>query len=403
MAEPGADLAAICAAFGDQLRRSGIPVTPDRSARFAEAAALAEPDTLGSLYWLGRITLLSAHAHISVYDRVFRRYFRSVDEPLGGDDVNANPLPSTTPGDPASPDAKEREATAPPGPPAGPPAATDEEGDPADEETVPVAASNTAEQLADHDFAKCTPDELALINALVDRFPLVPPRRRGRRTFVDRGGPQMDMRATLRRAHRTGGDPVLAVRRSRRDRPRRIVLIADVSASMEAYSRVYLHLMRGAVRAVGAEAFVFATRLTRLTRVLAHGQVDQAYAVAARAARDWSGGTRIGHALTTFIDEHGRRGVARGAIVVIVSDGWETEDPELVGEAMRKLSLLAHSIVWVNPRSSVTGYQPLVGGMAAAMPYVDTMVSGHSLRALDDVLAAIRSVDDLSRLAPLAG
>src|SRR5690606_34091754 len=138
--------------------------------------------------------------------------------------------------------------------------------------------------------------------------------------------------------------------------------------------------------AVGAEAFVFATRLTRVTRALAHGPVDAAYRVVARAAPDWSGGTRIGRALMAFLDEHGRRGVARGAVVVIVSDGWETEDPVVVGEAMSRLARLAHHVVWVNPRKAAADYQPLVGGMAAALPHVDTFVSGHSVRALDEVL-----------------
>jgi uncharacterized protein with von Willebrand factor type A (vWA) domain len=175
------------------------------------------------------------------------------------------------------------------------------------------------------------------------------------------------------------------------------VLIADVSGSMEPYSRVYLHLMRGAVKALGSEAFVFATRLTRLTRQLQVTHPDIAYRRAAEAAPDWSGGTRIGQALKVFLDQHGRRGMARGAVVVIVSDGWEVEDPALVGQAMQQLSRLAFHVIWVNPRKSARDYQPLVGGMAAAMPYVDTFVSGHSLRALEEVMTAIRDAADDGR------
>jgi len=166
---------------------------------------------------------------------------------------------------------------------------------------------------------------------------------------------------------------------------------------MESYARVYLHLMRGAVRALHAEAFVFATRLTRLTRALTKGQPDAAYTAVAKAAPDWSGGTRIGRAVSTFLDEFGRRGMARGAVVVIVSDGWELDDPALLGESMKRLSLLAHHIIWVNPRLAHAAYQPLVGGMAAALPYVDTFVSGHSLRALDDVLEAIHTATSTKR------
>ena len=263
--------------------------------------------------------------------------------------------------------------------------------DKADDEEDPavLAAASTEERLATRDFAACTPEELALIRRLVEQLPLVPPQRLGRRSHRHPSGSDLDVRATLRRAHRTGGDPVHRVHRRRSTRPRRVVLIADVSGSMEPYARVYLHLMRGAVRALGAECFVFATRLTRLTRLLGGDNPDIAYARVAQAAQDWSGGTRIGEALTAFLDEHGRRGIARGAVVVIVSDGWETGDPEQLGQAMARLDRLAHHIIWVNPRSAAPSYLPLVRGMAAALPYVDTFVSGHSLGALQDVLQAI--------------
>jgi uncharacterized protein with von Willebrand factor type A (vWA) domain len=143
------------------------------------------------------------------------------------------------------------------------------------------------------------------------------------------------------------------------------------------------------VRAVKAEAFVFATRLTRLTRHLAAYDPDLAYGKAVAEAPDWSGGTRIGQALLDFIDGYGRRGMARGAVVVIVSDGWEVEDPRKVAVAMQRLSRLAHHVIWVNPRKAGADYQPLVGGMAAALPYVDTFVSGHSVNSLREVMDAI--------------
>jgi uncharacterized protein with von Willebrand factor type A (vWA) domain len=165
---------------------------------------------------------------------------------------------------------------------------------------------------------------------------------------------------------------------------------------MEPYARVYLHLMRGAVQALHAEAFVFATRLTRLTRALSATHPDIAYSKAALAAPDWAGGTRIGRALADFLDDYGRRGVARGAVLVIVSDGWEIDDPALVGQSMERLSRLAHHVIWVNPRKAAEAYEPLVGGMAAALPFVDTFVSGHSVQALEDVMGAIRSATERS-------
>ena len=160
---------------------------------------------------------------------------------------------------------------------------------------------------------------------------------------------------------------------------------------MESYGRAYLFLLHRAVLAIGAEAFVFATRLHRLTRPLALQQPAVAMARAMAQTPDWAGGTRIGEALKAFNDDHGRRGLGRGSVVVIVSDGWESGDPQLLAREMQRLARLAYRIVWVNPRKQAADYRPLVGGMAAALPYVQNFVSGHSLAALDEVVAAIRS------------
>jgi uncharacterized protein with von Willebrand factor type A (vWA) domain len=216
------------------------------------------------------------------------------------------------------------------------------------------------------------------------------PLRRTRRSSPAARGRRLDLRRTLRRAHHTGGDPARQTYRRRRARPRRLVLLADVSGSMEAYSRAYLQLVQGAVRGAGAEAFVMATRLTRVTGALAAGQPDTALARAADAAADWSGGTRLGEAVKAFLDRYGRRGMARGAVVVVVSDGWERADPALLGEQMARLARLAHRVVWVNPRSAAEAFRPLAGGMVVALPHVDALVSGHSLAALDEVVAALR-------------
>jgi hypothetical protein len=263
------------------------------------------------------------------------------------------------------------------------------EGDDPAAPATPLSTASAEERLRHRDFADLTPDELAALRVLIAELGLVTPRRPSRRHLRHHQGRRLDLRATLRRAQRRSGDPVEWIRRRPKERPRRLVLLADISGSMEPYARAYLHLLHGAVRAARAEAFVFATRLTRLTRALATNDPDAALARAAAAAPDWSGGTRIGEALAAFNHRYGRRGVARGAVVVIVSDGWETGDAAVLGEQMARLARLAHRIVWVNPRSAGAGYQPLVAGMAAALPHVDTLVSGHSLGALDDLLAAI--------------
>lgn len=399
------ELPDIVAAFGHVLHGAGLPVTPERSARFGTAVTLARPRQMGELYWIGRVTLLTGSDQVETYDRVFQQVFRGIiDMADFRGDSNAPAPPSSTPTGDRHPGDPERDAASDAGPhgTSASPSAVRADGDDDEDQTPSVlAAMSQEERLGSKDFADCSEEELALIRSLVERLPLVPPMRSGRRTRRHPHGRRLDIRQTLRRSHRTAGDPVELVMRRRKRRPRRIVLIADVSGSMEPYARIYLHLMRGAVQALHAEAFVFATRLTRLTRALALTHPDIAYRKAVGSAPDWSGGTRIGRALMDFIDQFGRRGLARGAVVVIVSDGWEVESAASVGEAMARLSRLAHRIVWVNPRKAADSYEPLVGGMAAALPYVDTFVSGHSMRALEAVMDAIESATDRSHADPV--
>jgi uncharacterized protein with von Willebrand factor type A (vWA) domain len=174
-----------------------------------------------------------------------------------------------------------------------------------------------------------------------------------------------------------------------RTRPRRLVVLCDISGSMEPYARALLQLVYCAAGGARAEVFTFATRLTRLTRVLARVPPAVALDRAGRAAPDWSGGTKIGLALKSFLDGYGARGLARGAVVLIISDGWETGDAAVLGEQMARLSRLAYRVVWANPRTASPRYEPLVAGMAAAWPYCDEVVSAHSLAALDDLVAAL--------------
>jgi uncharacterized protein with von Willebrand factor type A (vWA) domain len=393
------DLAEVVAAFGQLLHDAGVPVTPERSGRFATTVALARPASLDELYWAGRITLLSGAAQIEAYDRVFAQVFGGVADVAEWRGQTPSVLATPRRASPSRHD--ERSRTAPPthGRPPVPHVATST-GPPGGSEAGPegdgaglLAAASPDERLGHTDLARLTPEELVDLRRLMAALPWATPRRASRRTARHPRGRLLDLRATLRRARTTGGDPVRRSYRHRTDRRRHLVLIADVSGSMEPYARAYLHLLHGAVRAARADAFVFATRLTWLTRALATSNPDLALRRATVAAPDWSGGTRIGDALKAFVDGHGRRGMARGAVVVIVSDGWETGDPAVVGEQMARLARLAHRIVWVNPRSAGASYQPLVGGMAAALPHVDAFVSGHSLAALDEVVAAIADVD----------
>lgn len=384
------DLADVAARFAERLHLLGVETGPDRAGRFAAAVATARPATTRELYWLGRVTLAGSSQEIAAYDRAFGEVFRGLTDVADSrGDANQPDIRSLDRGRPGPTGAggTEREVSGRTRP-APVPGSTDDGHD--DEREQPTGApASGREVLRRRDFADCTPDELVALRRLVADLDVVAPLRPSRRRRRHHAGDRLDRRATLRRARRSGGDPVELVRRIPSERRRRVVLIADVSGSMESYSRAYLYLLHGAVRALRAETFVFATRLTRLTTTLRTRDPELALRTAVGDVQDWSGGTRIGEALRDFNDGWGRRGMARGAVVVIVSDGWESGDAEMLGEQMARLARLAHRVVWVNPRSKSDRYRPLTAGMAAALPYVDTFTSGHSLDALDDVLAAI--------------
>ncbi len=402
---PG-DLAEVAARFCALLHAAGAPVSPERAGRLARAVQLASPYTVDELYWLARVTLVAGLSDVAVFDRVFAQVFGGLVDPA---DWRGN-APPPAPVNAGAPGPQPPPETVPPGPPGpvrrdGPPRSRmseraneerpDSDGDESrDSETLVVLAAESAEErLRSREFSTLTDSELAALRTLSEKLVVATPSRRSRRSARHRSGDRLDLRATLRRSRRTGGEPVYAIRRRSRPKPRRLVAICDVSGSMEQFSRAYLTLLLATVRSAGsrAEAFVFATRLTRLTRQLRLSSPDVALERAGRKAPDWSGGTRIGQALKEFNDSFGRRGVARGAVVVVVSDGWERSDTDAIAREMARLSRLAHKIVWVNPRKAALGYAPLAGGMAAALPYVDRFVSGHNLAAFDEVLEAVRS------------
>jgi uncharacterized protein len=253
-----------------------------------------------------------------------------------------------------------------------------------------VAIASDEERLAGKRFDALDPEELAHLYQLMSRLELATPLRRTRRFEDAHHGRRVDMRRTLRASLRTGGDAIRLARRRRRIVRRRLVMLCDISGSMEPYTRAYLQFLTCAAGSGRhAEAFAFATRLTRLTRALASRRPELAIQRAAAAAPDWSSGTRIGDALKEFNDRHGRRGMARGAVVVILSDGWELGDPSLVSREMARLARLAHRIVWVNPRLSAKEFSVQAGGMVAALEHCDALVSGHNYEALLEVVEAI--------------
>ena len=236
------------AAFGDLLHRSGIPVTPERSARFTEAVLIAQPGDVEQVYWLGRVTLLSSQSQIPVFNMVFDQAFRGILDVT--EEIVGTPQPPAA-GTPSGERIRQEDRSGPESDSVAPitsatPGAAAEGGIDTDDTSM-LAAASRVERLGHRDFSLCTPEELILLRRLVEQLPVVPPLRKGQRSRRHRAGDRLDVRATLRRAHRTGGDPVRRVRRRRTMRPRRVVLIADVSGSMEPYARVYLQIGRAHV------------------------------------------------------------------------------------------------------------------------------------------------------------
>jgi uncharacterized protein len=236
-------------------------------------------------------------------------------------------------------------------------------------------------------------NELEAVRALGEQLRRAHPERTSRRRMASRRRGQLDLRRTVRRALRTDGEPLDPSWTSPSVRPRRVALLCDVSGSMERYSRVLLASLRAAVAAgIDAEAFAFATRLTRLTPELRDRDLERALEQARAAVADWSGGTRIGEALAEFNRTWARRGMARGAIVIVFSDGWDRGDPELLARETRRLQLQARRLIWVNPRPAELDMQPLAIGMRAAMPYVDDFVPGHDARAIAGLASVIQGL-----------
>ena len=380
------DLPALAGAFCRRLREAGVPITAERAARFAHALALVEPVARRRLYWTARAVLVSDSAQVKAFNSVFRSVFGPPEPAPELDPEDVETAPAANRSAAAAPARGEVRAGA--GDASSTPSGSREEGD-LREVAVPMAASDE-EQLRSKRFDALAPGELAELYRLMARLEVATPRRRTRRSERDRRGERLDMRRTLRGSMRTAGDPIRLARRRRRVARRRMVMLCDISGSMEPYARAYLQFLTCAAGSgPNAEAFVFATRLTRLTRALRSRSPERAIQRAAATAPDWSSGTRIGDALKAFNDRHGRRGMARGALVVILSDGWERGDPALVAREMERLSRLAYRIVWVNPRVGASDFSPRAGGMAAALPHCDALVSGHSLDALDEVVRAI--------------
>jgi uncharacterized protein len=353
------DATDVLVGFGRTLRAAGVEAGPDRVQRMADALGVLDPTRRADVYWAGRLTLCADPEDLARYDRVFSAYF-------GGATVRLRER--QTPGPRVSHAALDDGA-----------AAEESEANPA---TARVVSASSRELLRHRDFAALTADERALLDRLLATFRLPGVTRRTRR-WQPGGRRAVDRSRSVRAMLHAGGEPARLRHRVHRRRPRRVVLLVDVSGSMEPYASALLRFAHAARLERPTEVFTIGTRLTRVTREIGHRDPDTAMAAVSAAIPDWSGGTQLGARMKEFLDRWGQRGLARGAVVVVLSDGWERADPAVLGEQVARLSRLAHRVVWSNPRKARPGYEPLAGGMAAALPYVDEFVEGHSLSALE--------------------
>jgi uncharacterized protein len=352
--------------FAHVLRAAGMAVTPDRTSAFVEAVALTGFNDRVATYWSGRATLCSSLDDSELYDRAFTAWFTDWPE---------EPGPATR-----VPPARQRQAS------------LDTESDAGDVsgDNLLAARASTAEALRRRDVGILTEQERAQLAMLFDSLDVVPPLRRALRQRPHHRG-SVDLRRTLRAQLRSGGELAWLRRRRSGVRRRRVVMLIDISGSMQPYADSLLRLAHRIVRAMPnqAEVFTIGTRLTRISPALRVRQADEALAAVGRLVPDWSGGTRLGEVIGAFLSRWGRRGLARSAVVVIASDGWERGNAQLLGEQMRQLRLLAYVVIWMNPHRGKAGYAPIQTGIQACLPHLDRMVAGHSLATFAELLEVI--------------
>jgi uncharacterized protein len=357
--------------FGRILREAGVEVGPGRTSDALAGLDRVDIRASEDVYWALRTTLVSRAEDLESFDKAFAAWFlRSPSRP---------PFRAAKPSErPARVSERTRTDAA-------------AEGD--GEEPAEIGWS-AHEVLRRKDFGAMTSEEFARVAKTIAEVAASRPLRRSRRLRPHPRGHKLDLRRLARRSLARGGDPIERTFRRRIDVPRKLVVLCDVSGSMEAYTRallLFLHAAVGSGR--GVEVFVFGTRLIRLTEEFRTRDPEQALEAAARRVADWAGGTRIGASLRMFNDVWGRRALTRGAAVVVVSDGWERQDTTLVAQEMERLARAAHAIVWVNPLKGNPDYQPLAGGMRAALPYVDRFVAGHNLASLEELAAVLAGIE----------
>jgi uncharacterized protein with von Willebrand factor type A (vWA) domain len=379
------------ARFARALRGAGVQIGPNRVPGALEALEVVDVTSREESYWALRCALISRCEDVDAFDEVFEAFWHGGpieeggpprdDDPLRHDDDENEPESDEPPG-------RTEDRLVDAGEEAGDDAASEDGDDDGPEETG--LAFSAGERLRQLDFAAYTDVERVRVRRLLEHLPAIAPMRRSRRLAPARDGRVLDPRRMLRSAMRTDGHPVVREYRRRREVPRRVVFIVDISGSMRPYARATLMFLNAAVRAGRrVEALAVGPPLTRVTRELSAHDPDAALRAAARAVPDWAGGTRIGDNLKALNDQWGARGMTRGAIVVIVSDGWERGEVDLLAGEMERLRRAAHTVVWVNPLAGEEGYEPVAQGMAAALPHLDHFLPGHNLASLETLATVL--------------
>ncbi len=369
MAEP----IEIAVGFVTLLRDSGISVPLTSSVMFSESLSLLDVSNLNEIYWAARAVLLLRLSDLDRFNQCFSLYFginpvtdresaaekKSVTMLIEDEDSSSDPQEALS-----------------------------------EDEDHTALRFSAVEVLKQKDFSRLNEEEMKEISELVRRLKVSPPLRTSLRARSARSGRQVDMRKTIREVVRYDGEIIKMSYRSRSHMRRKVVVLCDVSGSMEPYARVLIRFAQASLMGANAEVFTIGTRLTRITRELSGHDFDEALQSATKAVRDWSGGTRLGDSLVQFNNVYGVRGMARGSIVVLLSDGWDRGDPVTMAKAMERLSRVAHQVIWVNPLKAMPGYAPLTRGMSAALPFVDEFLDGHCLDSLEKLAEVISHAGD---------
>jgi len=389
----GVDLAAFAAALVARLRGVGVLVSADGQASFVQALRQLAPHTTSALYWAARLTLVNRMEDLTAFDALFVAVFGAAEPDAARSSVASLPIPSNkTPAAGTVRRAGRRSGAAQRLPWATRASAGDDD-TAGSSVPVPDVLPSRIAALADEPFDRFDPDDLRLLGTWLEATVAGWPRRRSLRFELSAGGKRIDLRATMNKSRATGWESVVLARTRPRRRPRRVVLACDVSRSMRPYAAIYLHLMRAAaLRRAGIrpEVFAFSTSLTRLTAVLSHRSAEVALERANAKVTDRYGGTFVGRSVGALLaPPYGN--ALRGAVVIIASDGWDSDPPDVLAHAMARLRRRAALLIWLNPRAAQREFQPLAGSMAAALPYCDLFLPAHSLAGLHELLLALTS------------